>query len=395
MIEPQAVLDCFRARLDGMTALLGELVRRESPSTDKQAVDALADFEEARLRELPLAVERLARERAGDILLARRRPDDETKGRAVLLLSHMDTVWPAGTLAQRPFRVDGDAITGPGCLDDKSGQVLVLAMLRGLGELGIRLARPVTVLFNGDEESGSVASRSAIEAEARRSDFVLCLEGSDINGELKTSRKAVGGFVMRIAGKPAHAGAHPELGVSAIEELSRQVIDLHALNAPADGVTVNVGVVGGGTRSNVVPGEAWAQIDLRARTTEKAGEISRRILSSRPHLAGARVEVSGGIARPPMERTAQVAALFELTRRLGRRLGLTLMETASGGGSDASFAAALGVPCLDGLGAVGQGAHAENEWLSLSSLAERAALLTLLVEHLANRGLEPEGESRA
>ena len=387
MADPAAILNYFRRQTTQMVSLLEELVKRESPSTDKTAVDRAADLLVTELSVLPVDVERLAQSGWGDFVRVRRRADGQSQGKAILLLTHMDTVWPVGELARRPFKVDGNRITGPGCLDNKCGQVFLLAVLRAIRDLDITLARPLTAILNSDEEIGSRASRGLIENETSNSDFVLCLEAARPNGALVTARKAAGGFTMNITGKASHAGVAPEQGVSAIHELALQIAELHALNEPDQGITVNVGVVNGGERGNVVAAQARALIDLRAPTVEAGDKTAQRILSAKPHHEGIRIDVTGGFGRPPMERTEQVAKLFKLAGKLADSLGLNLTEAATGGGSDASFAGALGVPTLDGLGPVGAGGHSEDEHVMVDSLAERAALLTLLVSHLANEGL--------
>ncbi len=387
MPDATKVLKYFRLQTPQMLSLLSELVERESPSLDKTAVDRAGDLVETELAVLPVEVERLAQRDYGDFLRVRRSADAKSVGRPILLLTHMDTVWPVGTLSGRPFRVDGNIVTGPGCLDDKSGQVILLSVLRAVRDLDIELARPLRALLNSDEELGSPAARALVENEADGSDFVLCLEPAGPEGALLTSRKAVARFEMTITGRASHSGSDPEKGHSAIEELAGQIAELHALSDPSAGINVNVGVVAGGERANVVAPSATAAIDLRAPTVESGQAAAQRILSAGPHRDGIGIKVTGGFTRPAMERTEDVVKLFELAKALGGQLGLDLAETGSGGGSDASFACALGVPTLDGLGAVGGGKHAEDEHLLVSSLAERAALVTLLVEHLANRGL--------
>lgn len=387
MPDATKVLKYFRLQTPEMLSLLSELVKRESPSLDKTAVDRASDLLETELAVLPVEVERLTQKDYGDFLRVRRAADGKPVGRPILLLTHMDTVWPVGTLSKRPFKVDGDIVTGPGCLDDKSGQVILLSVLRAVRDLDIELARPLRAILNSEEELGSPAARALIENEASESDFVLCLEPPGPGGALLTSRKAVARFKMTITGRASHSGSDPEKGRSAIDELACQVTELHALSDPSVGINVNVGVVAGGERANVIAPSATAAIDLRAPTIKSGQAIAQRILSASPHREGIHVEVTGGFTRPAMERTEGVVKLFELARTLGGQLGLDLAEVAAGGGSDASFASALGVATLDGLGAIGDGKHADDEYLLVSSLAERAALVTLLVEHLANKGL--------
>lgn len=387
MLDAGKVLEYYRQQTPEMLILLEEMVKRESPTPDKEAVDRAMDWLETELAVLPVEVERIAQGETGDVLRVARLADMEPRGRGVLLLTHIDTVWPMGEVARRPFKVEGNRALGPGSLDDKNGQVILLAVLRGLRDLEVKLNGKVTALVNGDEEIGSGASAPLIVQEMRRNDFVLSLESSGPYGSLVTSRKAVGRFRMTITGKAAHSGVAPEKGVSAIQELAEQVLELHALNDPGQGIMVNVGVVAGGERANVVAARATAAIDLRAPSKAAGEAVARRISERKPHREGIRIEVTGGMTRPAFERTAEVGRLFELARMLGGKLGLDLREGGTGGGGDVSFASALKKPALDGLAGVGAGGHSEEEYVLVNSLAERAALLTLLVEHLANEGL--------
>lgn len=387
MLDATRVLNYYRQQTPEMLTLLGELVRRESPSVDKDAVDRAVDWLETELAVLPVEVERLAQSKCGDVLRVTRPSDEGKTGRTVLLLTHIDSVWPLGEVERRPFKMEGDRATGPGCLDDKSGLTIMMAVLRGLRDMEVKLPGTVVALVNGDEEIGSACSGGIVKAEMGKSDFVLCLEPAGADGALVTSTRAVGRFRMSITGKTAHSGRNPEQGMSAIQELAEQVRELHAWSDAEHGITVNVGVVAGGERANVVAGRATAAIDLRAPSLEAGQGIARRIIDAKAHREGIRVEVTGGMTRPGMQRTAEVGELFELARTLGGKLGMNLTEASTGGGSDACFATELCKPTLDGLAAVGEGGHSEEEYLLVSSLAERAALLTLLVEHLTNEGL--------
>ncbi|MCX7623394.1 MAG: M20 family metallopeptidase [Thermomicrobium sp.] len=358
-------------------ALLDEvraLVELESPSTDKAAVDRSVAHVRARARELGATLEEYPQRDYGDLTIAAW----PGEGEPVLVLTHLDTVWPVGTLARRPFRIEGDMAYGPGIYDMKASVAMLLEALRLLHERGLA-HRPIRWLINTEEEVGSPVSRPLIEAEAQRSALVLCLEPPAPGGALKTARKGVGIFTVRITGRAAHAGAEPERGVSAIQELANQIGYLHSLSDPALGTTVNVGVVGGGTRSNVVAAEAWAKVDVRVATREEAERVTAAVLGTRPWLPGATVTVEGGMNRPPMERMPAITAAFERARAIARELGLELSEAATGGASDGNFTAALGVPTLDGLGCPGDGAHAEHEQISVSGLVERTALLAALL----------------
>jgi glutamate carboxypeptidase len=366
----------LQARSEAMLARLAELVGHESPSREKGLLDSLALSLAARLERLGATVDRVGNPEGGDHLTARwAAPGPAGALAPVLVLGHFDTVWPQGTLAARPFRVADGRAYGPGVYDMKAGLMLVEFALEAIRARGCALRRPVVVLWTSDEEIGSPRSRGLIEDEARRAALVLVPEPPLEGGRLKTARKGVGRFRLVVKGRPAHAGVEPEKGVSAVVELAHQVLRLHALNDPEAGTSVNVGVVAGGTAENVVPAEAVASIDVRAATAAEAQRVEAAVRAAAPVLAGALVRVEGGFNRPPMPRTPQGAALFEQVRAIGRRIGLELGEGSTGGGSDGNFTAALGVPTLDGLGAIGAGAHAEDEHVVVASLPERAALL--------------------
>src|SRR5262245_51621019 len=251
--------------------------------------------------------------------------------------------------------------------------------MQGLLERG-RLTRNVTVLLTSDEEVGSNSSRTLIESEARQCKAVLVLEPSLPGGTLKTVRKGVGRFTVKAIGKAAHAGIDPSKGVNAIEELSRQIIKLHAMTDTVCGTTVSVGVVQGGTRSNVVPAEAAAEVDVRIASIEEAGRITNAIEALRPELPGALLEIRGSINRPPMERSTDTDRLFEAARTIAAKMAIDLKQGSTGGASDGNLTSALGIPTLDGLGPIGDGAHALGEWVDTNSLPQRAALIAELIE---------------
>jgi len=297
-------------------------------------------------------------------------------------MTHIDTVWPLGTLARKPFEVGESEAYGPGIYDMKASVAMMLQALSFLAEDSIE-HRPITWLINTEEEVGSPVSRQHIEQLASQSEYVLVLEPPVApNGALKTARKGVGMFTMQITGLAAHAGADPEKGISAIQELANQIHYLHGLTDFSLGTTVNVGVVSGGTARNVVAAEATALIDLRVTTMVEADRAVKSILSAQPRLSGAKVTVEGGLNRPPMERTDRIAAAFQQVRTVGQRLGLRLSEASTGGGSDGNFTAAIGATTIDGLGCTGDGAHAEHEHISLDGFVERTALLTELLATL-------------
>lgn len=362
-----------------MLDLLKGLVEHESPSRDKPALDALAALLATRLREQGGEVEVVPTD-AGDHVVARF-PGSRT-ARPGLVLTHFDTVWPLGTLARMPFREEGPRLFGPGVFDMKASLVQVLEVLEALRVQGLRPPRPLTVAMTSDEEVGSASSRPLIEQLAEESEYVLVLEPPLADGSLKTARKGVGRFTIEVEGKAAHAGVAPERGASAIVELAHQIVRIHAFNDPASGTTVNVGVVHGGTTSNVVPALAIARVDVRATTLAAAEVVERGLKCLTTATPGTRLRVSGDFGRPPMERTPAVAGLFERARAIGHGLGLELTEGSTGGGSDGNFTAALGVPTLDGLGVLGGGAHADDEHIVIDSLPERAALLAALLLNL-------------
>ena len=314
----------------------------------------------------------------------------------VLLLGHYDTVYPLGTLTSMPCRVAGNKLSGPGVLDMKSGIALMLHALAALqdwhnqdghnqgrhnhGWQGV-MPRPVTVLLVSDEEVGSDSSRKITEALAKRAAAVLVLEPSyGPQGAVKTARKGVGDYTVKITGKAAHAGLDFRKGVNAIRELARQIEKISSFTDLKKSLTVNVGIVSGGSRTNVVPAEARAQVDVRIARIKDAAGIDKKMRNLRPFNRQCKIEVTGGINRPPMERTAGVAALYELAKATARQLGWKLGEAAVGGGSDGNFTAGLGIPTLDGLGGVGDGAHASHEHILISELPRRAALIAALIE---------------
>ncbi|MBI4492171.1 MAG: M20 family metallopeptidase [Chloroflexi bacterium] len=380
----QALLDYLSPRQAEMVRALGELVEHESPSLDKGLLDALAAALCARLEAVGAEAHRLANPGGGDHVQAVVRPADPAAAATppALVLCHFDTVWPAGTLREKPFQVEDGRARGPGVFDMKAGLVLLLFALAAIRDLRLALPRPVVALCTSDEEIGSPTSRALIEAAAGAAAYALVLESPLAGGVLKTARKGVGHFVLEVHGRAAHAGLEPEKGISAVTELAHQVLRLQELSDPSRGTTVNVGVVRGGSRANVVAARAEAEIDVRVTTLAEAEWVARIIRGLEPRLSGARLEVRGGLNRPPMERTEAVAALFQRAQSIGRSLGLELAEGSAGGASDGNFTAALGLPTLDGLGALGDGAHADHEHVLVDSLPSRAALLAALLLRL-------------
>jgi len=359
-----------------MLAMLEELVSRDTPASSKTALDELVDEMAEVLSSAAAVAEVIPRSKVGNVLRATWAGGP---GGQILVLGHLDTVWPMGEVERRQFRTQNGFAYGPGVLDMKAGVVQLVFALRGVPALGVEPSKRVVCLLTCDEEIGSPESREIIEAEARRSQAVFVLEPATPDGALKTSRKGWGLYHLTATGRAAHAGANPELGVSAIEELAHQVTGLHALTDFELGTTINVGVISGGTRPNVIAERAEAEVDLRVKTLAEAERI-RPLLENRvPHLPGARVKVAGGLNRPPMERTSGNVALFRRAVLAAQGLGFTLGEASSGAASDGNFSTALGIPTLDGLGAVGSGPHAVYEHIEISSIPQRASLLACLL----------------
>lgn len=378
MTSTRDLLAWLAGQQDAMVALLRALVEHESPSTDKAALDALARRLRERFAALPGAQTQIHSNIAGGDHLSVRFPGPAGQ-RPGLVIGHFDTVWAMGTLQSMPFRVENGRAWGPGVCDMKAGIVQAEFALRALLAAGAAPPRPLHLLLTSDEEVGSATSRPLIETAARDAAYALVLEPPLPNGALKTARKGVGRFTLRVEGRAAHAGVAPELGASAILELAHQIVRIHALNDRASGLTLNVGVVRGGTRPNVVAAEAEAEVDVRVATLGQASAVEAALRGLAPVTAGTRIAVSGGFNRPPMERTPAIAALFERARALGAEIGLELEEGSTGGGSDGNFTAAVGCPTLDGLGVPGDGAHAPHEQVDLAALPARAAILAGLL----------------
>ncbi|MGZ8666240.1 MAG: M20 family metallopeptidase [Solirubrobacterales bacterium] len=362
-----------------MVALLERLVSAESPSLDPAAQREPYRLLAEGLGELGFEVEPIPGREVGDHLLARDAAATTANGAPQLLLGHMDTVWPQDTLAKMPVREEEGRLHGPGVYDMKAGLVQMLFALRALREHDVEPASPVTVLINTDEEIGSPESREHIERLARSASRAFVLEPSfGPAGNLKTARKGSGDFTVTVHGLASHAGIEPGKGVSAILELSHQVQELFELNDPERGITVNVGTIDGGLRPNVIAPRAVARVDVRVRTAEDAERVEAAVRGLEPVQEGASIEVEGGFGRPPLERTARNRALWEAARDAAEALGIRLDEAAVGGASDGNFSSRHAAT-LDGLGGVGDGAHAEHEHVLVERLPERAALLATLL----------------
>ena len=369
-------LDYAENNAGDILGTLKTMVELESFTSDKQGTDALSDYLIQRLRELGAETTVIPQDQVGNHVVA----DIEGGEGRIMLLCHMDTVWPKGTIENRPFTVKEGLAYGPGILDMKAGIAIALHALETLRTHGMQPKHKIKIVLNSDEETGSTSSRLLIEEEARKSDQVFCLEpGAGKKGALKTGRKGVGMFQVKVTGKAAHAGNEPEKGISAIEEMAHQILRLHSLTDFSRGTTVNVGVLQGGAVRNQVAAFAEALVDLRVTTTAEAVRVEREILNASPVLNDALVEVTGSLNRPPMERTESTAMMLNWVKEFADPLGIHLEETQVGGGSDAQFVAALGIPVLDGMGGVGEGPHADYENIVVSELPRRVALLASIM----------------
>jgi len=373
-----------RSKQLDIIALIHELVECESPSDDAVSVNRFVDLLASkleglgRLRTYPGG--RFGRHLRCEMHLPgpRRRPEGD-----ILALGHSDTVWPLGTLKQMPFRQRKGRLWGPGVLDMKSGLAFFVFAVRALQELDVPIARRVVLQINADEEVGSETSRPLTEEAARSSAAVLVLEpGTGLEGKLKTARKGVGDYTVTVKGRASHAGVDFENGASAIVELARQVERIAGFTQVERGLTVNPGVIAGGTRTNVVAAEARAEVDIRVSRLKDALALDKKFRKLRPFDKRCSIHVEGGLNRPPMERTPAIGKLFVTAHNLAKQIGVDLKESSTGGGSDGNFTAALGVPTLDGLGGVGEGAHATNESIVVDRIADRTALLAMLIASL-------------
>jgi len=377
-----AFLQLARKRQGDTIALIRQLVECESPSDDPTSVNRFVDLLSENVNDIA-RIRTFKGGKVGKHLRCEfRLPGREKSGR-ILALGHSDTVWPPGTLRSMPFRQAKGRLWGPGVFDMKSGLALFIGGMRLLRELDIPVRREVILQVNSDEEIGSPSSRELTEAAARQSMAVLVLEpAAGLDGKLKTARKGVGDYSVIVRGLPSHAGLDFEKGASSIVEMARQIERIAGFTRLDRGITVSPGVISGGTRSNVIPELCSIEVDVRAPRAADARYLERKFQTLKPFDKRCAIEVTGGMNRPPLERTAGVRKLFAIARAAALEMGVQLDECSVGGGSDGNFTAALGVPTLDGLGAVGEGAHAANESILISKIAERTALLAKLVSTL-------------
>ena len=383
-LEIDAIRERAVARVAACVRDLERLVNIDSGTPDKAGVDRAGSFLIERLEEIGCEVVVRPNAAHGDNFTATLRGHGS---RRLMLLGHLDTVYPTGTAAERPFTVRDGRGYGPGTMDMKGGLILGYHAMRVLHELGSRDFAEITFLVNGDEETGSPTSRALIESEATRMDAVFVLEPCRMDGGVLATRKGVGMYRLDVLGRAAHAGAAQREGVSATLELAHKIVALHALNDLSRGTTVSANVIGGGTRRNVIPAEAHAEIDVRVTTRAEAERVGAEIraIAERAWVPGAASTLSGGLNRPPMEKSTGSRALLSLAREVVSELGGEYHELTSGGGSDGNFTAALGIPTLDALGPVGQNAHSLDEFVELDSVTERIALLAALLDRAPRR----------
>jgi len=378
-IPMRALLAGARLKQPAMLDLIGQLVRQESPSSDKAAVDACIALASAHAVALGGRIKLHRRHEFGNVLEARFGPKTKS-AKPTLLLGHLDTVWPLGTLKTMPCRVSDGRLWGPGALDMKAGVAMAFTAIEMLSEADL-LDREIILLLTGDEEVGSPASRPITERLASGCDAVYVLEPAQ-GLAYKTARKGTGNWRIEVTGLAAHAGVDFEKGANAIRELARVVEKVSGWTDLKRGLTVSVGVVGGGAKSNVIPAQAWAEVDVRIARKSDGPRIERKFAALKPADKRCKLAVTGGVNRPPMERTRSTVRLYRQARSLAAELGFELGEASTGGASDGNFTAALGIPTLDGMGAVGEGAHARHESVVLEHLAPRTALLAGLLAGL-------------
>ena len=374
-----SILSFLKSRQPEIVSTIREFVECESPSDNPAAVNRFVDLAASKM-EAHGKVKTFSGGKFGHHLRCEFSLPGVKKSGQILALAHSDTVWPLGTLQTMPFRQAKGRLWGPGVLDMKSGIAFFLFAMRALREIDVPAPRRVVLQINSDEEVGSESSRPLTEDAARRSDAVLVLEpGTGLEGKLKTARKGVGDFAVAVHGRASHAGVDFSDGASAILELARQIERIGSFTDLKRGVTVNPGLVSGGTRTNVVAAEARAEVDVRVARLKDAATLERKFRALKPFDPRCSIDIAGGLNRPPMERTAGVRKLFVRAKALAAAMGVEIDESSTGGGSDGNFTAALGVPTLDGLGGVGEGAHAVHESILVNRIADRAALLALLV----------------
>lgn len=367
-------MDYFLSQREEFLSFIKEIVEMETPSASRDSVNKLTHLFEKRFQEIGAQTRILDGSPQGDNLLITYGEGTET----ILFLGHMDTVWPNGTLAKMPFRVEEEKISGPGVFDMKTGLAMVWFVLKAMKDLGNKPQKKIMALFTSDEEIGSLTSKKYITEYAKDCKAVLVMEPSE-KGALKTFRKGIGVVKVNIKGKAAHAGLNHKDGRSAIKELALLILEAEKLTDYDKGITVNAGVFHGGTASNVVPAEAYAEIDFRFNETADGEKVENFFKSYKPQIEGTEITISGGVDRGPLVRTEQVIALFEKACACAKEMNIDLQEMSVGGASDGNLTSAMGIPTLDGLGPVGEGAHADQEHIMLTESLQRTALLYKLL----------------
>ena len=376
-------LSLAKAQESEMFDLIKKLVMIETPTSDKPANDHISLVAAQLLRDLDGEVVVHPQENFGDHITADWTANNGNNKQHVLIVGHLDTVWPFGTLERMGYEGRNGRLYAPGVLDMKAGIATTIIGLRTLRENGLWPDRPVKVLFNTDEEVGSPSSRPLVEQSAQEAEYALIMEpGQGESGALKTERKGLGEFRILVKGKASHAGAFPERGASAIHELSQKVIELQAMNDWPNGITVNTGLISGGTARNTIPAYAEATMDTRVKTLEQAEILEAKIRALQPSVEGTSITIKGGFHRPPMERTPELAVLAGKLINWSQEFGFVLTEESTGGGSDANLTAAMGVPSADGIGAKGQNPHAEGENIEIGEQVNRLALFMKAINSL-------------
>jgi len=369
------LLNYFQGQQQAMIDQLTTLVNYETPTRDKASVDRLGQYMRSQFQALGASsIERFPQTEVGDMLLAKWH--DDAPGQPILFLIHIDTVWPLGTLKDRPVTIDDDGrLFGPGAIDMKGGITIVLTALRGLVDRGEFPERPIWILMTTDEEVGSVHSRDLIVEIAKQCGLVLVMEPATPEGALKTWRKGIATYEVSVTGRASHAGNAPEQGINAIVEMAQTIMDLNDLNDLKNGTSVSVTTISGGITMDVIPPNAEITVDVRTLTAQAYEDVDTQIRALTPHVPGAEIHIAMHHARGPMERNAQMIAAFEQTKAIGEKHGLTVREDGSGGGSDGNLTAYEGITTLDGLGPQGEGLHAEHEHVIINSLPQRATLI--------------------
>lgn len=365
-----------------MLSLLERLVNIDSGSAHKQGLDEVARILQAEYEQLGFVVEVQEQQSNGNHLLIQHK---QAIAPEIIILAHMDTVFPAGTAAARPFTIKGDRAYGPGVIDMKASQVALLYALKALMEQGRSGYENVFILLNSDEEIGSHTSRLLIEEKAKGKGCAFIMEPARKDGSIVSARLGGGAYVLSVEGKAAHSGIEPQNGCNAIDELAHKIVKLRALNNYDEGMIVNVGLIEGGQATNIVAPSAAAHVGIRVRSNEQAEYLDAKIreICSTPDIPGTTIRVEGGLNRPPMFKDERTVKLVEIVQRIGAQLGITITDTSTGGGSDASFTSHAGVPTIDGLGPIGGNAHSVDEYLEIPSLVERTHLLAELIEYMS------------